>query len=156
MNYSIALDATEENYNLLIDSYDKSKDIMFFPPLEELQKRNIKLMTHPIAIDHSTNQRIDAISLGFKTLKEINLDHITHFYGICAREYGDGLVEFIFRGKYEMDGYELSKYDVRFIKLSVNLSVDELEPIIEKLKTLDITNYGQYLNEEYNKLNFNF
>src|SRR5690606_32336126 len=104
-----------------------------------------------VVIDSDTKETITARSLSFEKFEDINIDQITHFYSIEKRTYNDKC-EYIFRGQYKMNGYELALHDCRYQELQLNLLPHEMKAIDDQLRTLDVTTYGQYLNFEQDKL----
>ena len=144
-----AFEANSDNYHLLLSIYANPN--MIFPSLELLKKNKTKIMLSPVVIDSDTKETITARSLSFEKFEDINFDQITHFYGIEKRRYENNY-GYIFRGQYKMNGYELAKHDCRYQELLLNLWPHEMKAIDDKLRTLDATNYGQYLNFESDKL----
>lgn len=144
-----AFEANSDNYHLSMTQNNLPNAI--FPSLSDLKKHHIKIMLFPVVIDSDTKETITARSLSFEKFEDINIDQITHFYGIEKRKYENNY-EYIFRGQYKMNGYELAKYDCRYQELLLNLLPHEMKLIDDKLRTLDVTTYGQYLNFEHSKL----
>ena len=147
-NYTF--EANPDNYRRLYESTDLDRD-MFFPSLSELKINKTKIMLMPVAIDIDTKEVVTCRSLSFEKLEDININQITHFYGIEKRKKDDSF-EYIFRGIYKMNGYELAKNDCRYQELQLNLLPHEMKAIDDQLRTLDVTTYGQYLNFEQDKL----
>ena len=144
-----AFEANSDNYHLLLSIHNNPNTI--FPSLNDLKKNNIKIMMSPVVIDSDTKEIITARSLSFEKFEDINIDQITHFYSIEKRTYNDKC-EYIFRGQYKMNGYELALHDCRYQELQLNLLPHEMKAIDDQLRTLDVTTYGQYLNFEQDKL----
>lgn len=144
-----AFEANSDNYHLLMTQNNLPNAI--FPSLELLKKNKTKIMMSPVVIDSDTKEEIMARSLLFEKFEDINFDQITHFYSIEKRRYENNY-GYIFRGQYKMNGYELAKYDCRYQELQLNLLPHEMKAIDDKLRTLDVTTYGQYLNFERDKL----
>lgn len=144
-----AFEANLDNYYSLLTQNNLSNTI--FPSLNDLKKNNIKIMMSPVVIDSDTKETITARSLSFEKFEDINIDQITHFYSIEKRTYNDKC-EYIFRGQYKMNGYELALHDCRYQELQLNLLPHEMKAIDDQLRTLDVTTYGQYLNFEQDKL----
>ena len=144
-----AFEANADNYHLLMTQNNLPNAI--FPSLELLKKNKTKIMMSPVVIDSDTKEEIMARSLLFEKFEDINFDQITHFYSIEKRRYENNY-GYIFRGQYKMNGYELAKYDCRYQELQLNLLPHEMKAIDDKLRTLDVTTYGQYLNFERDKL----
>ena len=112
-----AFEANLDNYRRLYESTDLDRD-MFFPSLSELRINKTKIMLMPVDID--TKEVVTCRSLSFEKLEDININQITHFYGIEKRKKDDSF-EYIFRGNYKMNGYELALHDCRYQELQLNL-----------------------------------
>ncbi len=88
--------ANADNYHKLISNWSQEERLIV-PTLSELRSRGIKIMLVPVAIDSENKQSVVCRTIQFDNFEDINLNTITHFYGIFRR-MSEGKEYFVLRG----------------------------------------------------------